>query len=157
MSYTISSAGLKSLERQLESLNQKLLELRRHKNKIAVDNGNAWHDNNDFEQSEIDERRILREIADIKEKINTATVISESNSNLSIVDYGAKVDLSIKDNECTEFMSILFSDSDEPSAFQKISANSPLGKAIFHQETGFIGSYKVGVETFEVKILKIEY
>lgn len=157
MSLTISEEGYKSMERELENLQKKLMDIRIYKNTIAVENGNVWHDNSDFEQSEIEERRLLREIADIKDKMSNSVIFKSNSSNLNLVDYGAKVEIFLKDDEEEETMTILFSDSDEVSEYSKISANSPLGKTIFQKEVGFVGSYIVDDIECTVKVLKIEY
>lgn len=157
MSLIVSAEGFKSMVRQLESLQDQLQQVQIHKNKIAVENGNVWHDNNDFEQSEIDERRLLREIADLKQKMKEATVIDEQIENFDIVNYGAKVEVSVNNGTAEKIFTVLFSDSDEESKYMKISANSPIGETIFHKEVGFIGNYTVEEKNFTIEILKIEY
>ena len=157
MSLTVSEEGYKSMERQLDSLQNKLQEVRVYKNKIAVENGNVWHDNNDFEQCEIDERRLSREISKLQQTMKDATIICEKEINSKVVNYGAKVEVCVKNDAGENIFNILFSDSDEESEHTKISANSPLGKVIFQKEVGFKDSYKVGDMKFSVEILKIEY
>ena len=157
MSLTISKEGRKSMERKLETLEKELQNVRFYKNRTAVAIGNVWHDNNDFEQCEIDERRLSREIADIKEKLSKAKVIDEKDINSKIVNYGAVVEVSMKSDKVDNVLTVLLSDSEENSEYIKISANSPLGKTIFEKEVGFEGIYTVGDQKFTVKILKIEY
>lgn len=86
MTLKLSAEGLRSLERELDSLEQQLRDNRIYKNKIAVENGNVWHDNNDFEQCEIEERRLMKEISDMREKIFSAEIIS-SNTSLFFLNY----------------------------------------------------------------------
>ena len=154
----ISKAGLESMKKQLESLRNKLTELSVFKGSIAIHSGDAWHDNNDFEQCEIDERRLQTRISDLREEIESATIVEDSGTNMNIVDFGAKVliQLTSEDEEPDEF-TILFSDSNEASKLMRVSANSPIGKVIYKKAEGFTGSYKVEDNTFHVKILKIEY
>lgn len=158
MALIISKAGLKTKEKELEKLKQRLSELRVFKGSVAIHSGDAWHDNNDFEQCEIDERRLLKQISDLSAEITSATVIDSNASNSNVVSYGAKVLIKLSRNgkEMPKH-TILFSDSDEPSEFRKVSANSPLGNAIYQKEEGYSTSYNVDSNVFNVKILKIEY
>ncbi len=158
MALIISKAGLKTKERELEELKQKLSELRVFKGSVAIHSGDAWHDNNDFEQCEIDERRLLKQINDLSAEIASAEVIDDIDSNSNIVSYGARVLIKLSRNgkEIPEH-TILFSDSDEPSEFKKVSANSPLGNAIYQKEEGYSTTYTVDSNVFNIKILKIEY
>ena len=156
MSLIVSKEGFESMERELESLKQQLTEQRIYKNKIAVENGNVWHDNSDFEQAEIEERLLMKSISTLKEKISNATII-DADFSKDIVSYGAKVDLHLICEDEKETITILLSDSDEKSNLDKISLNSPLGKVIYKQKVGYEGKYTVKNDTFTVKILKIEY
>lgn len=158
MALIISKAGLKAKEKELDTLRKKLSELRAFKGSVAILSGDAWHDNNDFEQSEIDERRLLKQISDLSAEIASADIVDDDVFNSNIVSYGAKVSIKLSRNgkELNEDI-ILFSDSDEPSEFMKVSANSPLGNTIYQKEEGYIGTYTVDTNVFTVKILKIEY
>lgn len=158
MALRISKAGLETMQKQLESLREELGKLRVFKGSIAIHSGDAWHDNNDFEQCEIDERRLQRQISDLEADIENAIIIDDTATNSNVVNYGAHVTVQlIFGDDDFEEDTILFSDSDEPSNFMKVSANSPLGNAIFNKEVGYTGSYNVDNNIFKVKILKIEY
>ena len=127
MTLKLSQDGLASMERKLKSLEEELSKNRIYKNQIAADNGNVWHDNNDFEQCEIEERRLMKEISDIKEKIIKAEIIT-SKSSSNIVDFGNIVKLRITDEYDSEELTILFSDSDEKSEYDKMAkAKNPYG------------------------------
>ena len=158
MALIISKAGLKAKENELEDLKQQLNDLRVFKGSIAIHSGDAWHDNNDFEQCEIDERRISKQIFDLTEEIASATIVEEDTSKSNVVGYGAKVLIKLcrGTKELPEH-TILFSDSDEPSEFRTVSANSPLGSAIYNKEEGYSTEYTVDNCVFKVTILKIEY
>ena len=158
MALIISRAGQKTMEKELEKLKGKLNELRIFKGSIAIHSGDAWHDNNDFEQCEIEERALLKQISNLSSEIASATIIEDDNSNSNIVSYNAKVLIKLSRNgkDLPEH-TILFSDSDEPSEFRKVSANSPLGNAIYQKEEGYTATYNLDSNVFKVKILKIEY
>ncbi len=158
MALIISKAGLKAREKELELLKKKLSELRVFKGSVAIHSGDAWHDNNDFEQCEIDERGLLKQISDLSAEIDSATIVDDNLSNSNIVAYGTKVTIQLsKNGKDMPKNTILFSDADESSEFMKVSANSPLGNTIYQKEEGYIGTYTVGTNVFTVKILKIEY
>ena len=158
MALLISKAGLNTKRKEIESLKQKLNDLRIFKGSVAIHSGDAWHDNNDFEQSEIEERRILKQINDLSAEIASATIVEDTSCETDIVKFGSKVLIKLsEDNEDIMEEIILFSDSDEASELMKVSANSPLGKTIYNQKVGFTGSYTVdNISVFTVKILKIE-
>lgn len=157
MSLKYSAEGVKALERELTGLKEDLRKLQIYKNQIAAENGDVWHDNNDFEQSEIEERRLKKSIADLEKKIKTVEVISPTTFSDNTVNYGAIVKLKIFGEGFSDEMTILFSDSDEKTQFQKISLNSPVGKAIYEKTIGFVGHYTVGKEFISVEILDIQY
>lgn len=160
-----SAEGVKSLERELDSLKTSLRKLQIYKNKLAAENGDVWHDNNDFEQCEIEERRLSKSIADLEEKIKNIEIISSSSPSKNTVNYGAivKVKISGDDEELDDddVITLLFSDSDQKVEYQKTNANTPIGKVIFGESIGFIGNYTVNnkgvVTTFTVEILDVQY
>lgn len=151
----VSKDGYNSLERELVSLQERLTKVSKYKNKIAVENGDVWHDNNDFEQMEIEERRLIREIFEIKEKIKNAEIIEEQ-SEFGKVYFGSIVTLIISGSDFSETETIIFSDSDEESIYYKVSANSPIGKAIFNQPVGYMGKYEVNGNKMKVEIINIK-
>ena len=157
MSLTVSKAGLESMHRQLEDLKADLSKLQQFKGREAINSGNAWHDNNDFEQCEIEERRLITRIHELSEQIASATVIDGEITNANVVNYGDLVTLqiSIGDEKDPE-EKLLISDSDEPSEFGKISLNSPICKAIYHQPEGATVDYVAAGNHLQVHILKIE-
>lgn len=158
MALIISKAGLETKKKELEKLKDALHELRVFKGSTAIHSGDAWHDNNDFEQCEIDERRLLKQIYDLSEEIASATIIDSTTTDSNIVSYGAKVSIKLSRNGTNlPEHTILFSDSDEPSELRKVSANSPLGNAIYQHSEGYTGSYTVDNNIFNVTIVKIEY
>lgn len=164
MALKYSVEGIKALERKLDSLKAELRELQIYKNKIAAENGDVWHDNNDFEQSEIEERRLQKSITDLEEEIRNAELISTTVSS-SNVNYGAVVTVKIlgedDDPDDEDVITLWFSDSGEKAGCTKTNVNTPIGKLIFDKPVGFIGNYVVDNKgaktTFTVEILDIQY
>lgn len=157
MTLKVSENGFRSMERKLESLKEDLRKTRIYKNQVAADNGNVWHDNNDFEQTEIEERRLLREISDLEAKIVSAEIISPGTSSLDTINSGAIVQLRISGEDFSDDLTVLFSDTDEKSEYMKISFNSPVSKAIYNQKIGFVGTYIADGEQLTVEVLDIKY
>ena len=151
----VSKEGYRSLERSLEDLNKKLIDVGKYKNKIAAENGDVWHDNNDFEQTEIMERSLMKEISDLKEKLRNAEIVTSDDVE-GKVGFGSIVTVNIGSSDSPkEKETFLVSDSDEESEYYKISINSPIGKAIFNQEVGYVGNYDVNGKKWQVEILDI--
>lgn len=167
MALKYSVEGVKALERELDSLKAELRKLQIYKNKTAAENGDVWHDNNDFEQAEIEERRLQKSIADLEEKLQKVEVIStDTSSSSDTVNYGALVTVKIKGedddpDDDDDVITLWFSDSGEKAGCTKTNVNTPIGKLIFDKPVGFIGNYVVDNKgaktTFTVEILDIQY
>ena len=159
MALRVSKTGLESMKKQLENLRNELSDLRIFKGSVAIHSGDAWHDNNDFEQCEIEERRLEQQIINPETSINTAIIMDDTISDTNVVNYGARVTIKLTcNNEDFPVDTIRFSDSNiDFSDLTCVSANSPLGKVIYQEQVGFIGHYNVGSNIFKVEILNIEY
>lgn len=158
MSILVSKAGLEAMKKELEELQAKLSELRHFKGAVAIHSGDAWHDNNDFEQCEIDERRMMYQIEQLQTQIGTAYVVGEEQMSKEVVDFGAKVTLlDITDPDDVEEQVVTFTDVIDITDLSCVSANSPLGKAIYKKAVGEKANYTVRDFSFTVEIKKIEY
>ena len=88
----LTQEGLEKLTRELESKKEELLELGRYKSQAAANEGDAWHDNFAFEQTEIKERGLIRQINELQERINTAEIIQDEDVKSSdVVGVGSHV------------------------------------------------------------------
>ena len=65
----ITKEGKKDYIRQIEVKEKELKELRIRKGKESVEQGNVWHDNFDFEQTELQERNLMKLIEDMRKKL----------------------------------------------------------------------------------------
>ena len=85
MPLLVSKAGLEVKQKHLADLQKELGKIQELKGGSNIHRGEAWHDNSDFEQAEIDERRLLGKINDLKDEISTAEVINDEEQNTNIV------------------------------------------------------------------------
>ena len=93
----LTQEGLEKLTRELESKKEELRELGKYKSQAAANEGDAWHDNFAFEQTEIKERGLIRQINELQERINTAEVIQDEKVKSSdVVGVGSHVTVSLK-------------------------------------------------------------
>ena len=86
-SLKLSRDGLEKLKQNLEEKKEELRKLGIYKASAAANEGDAWHDNFAFEQTEIQERALIHTINELQNEINNAEIIdddSESNDKVQI-------------------------------------------------------------------------
>jgi hypothetical protein len=71
----------KAFSSDIEKKEEKLRKLRKYKGSAAENEGDSWHDNFAFEQTEIEERGLMKEINDLKTTYNNASIIDVSKIN----------------------------------------------------------------------------
>ena len=137
----LSKEGLQAKKSELENLRGKLYELGKYKGEVSIHSGDAWHDNNDFEQTEIEERRLHFQIATLEKEIKSATIVDNPASTDDTVDFNStvKIKLTFDDGEIEIIESKFLDVSSNPG--EVITIQSPLGKAIFHKKIGDKGNY----------------
>ena len=150
----LTKEGEQKLREELKDKELKLHELGRYKAAAALNEGDTWHDNFAFEQTEIQERGLIVAINNLRKQIDTAEII-ESTEDEGLVNVGSKVTalLMFSEDDEEEISFTLQSVGDTGS--DHVSINSPLGECIFKKEVGFIGEYKVNDNIIKVKILSI--
>lgn len=129
---------------ELEELKQKLKEVRREK-AIAIRqaDGDGRHDNFGFEQAEIQERAIIKDINDLTRKLGEVTIVEEKEHKNKVVQVGKIVKLEMDfgdgDTEVLELQLQALSSDKEGI----VTLNSPIGRKIFQQEVDFVGECKL--------------
>ena len=83
----LTNVAIEKLNKVIELKKQKLRELGQYKASAAENEGDAWHDNFAFEQTEIQERALIREINDLQKQIDCAEII-EIEKNEDVVNIG---------------------------------------------------------------------
>ena len=74
-------------------------ELRKYKSSAYQDEGDGFHDNFAFEQAEIEERGILREIANLQTKLDESQIVDlkeEAEKANGRVTIGSKVTIELE-------------------------------------------------------------
>ena len=142
----------------IDKKRQELKELGKYKGSAYENEGDGFHDNFAFEQAEIKERGLLREISDLQCKLDDAKIIdtkeevSAANGKVAI---GSKVTvkLEFEDEEKEETYTITGGYGNMLKNI--ISTQSPLGQCLIGKTVGFEGSYTVNENVIVVKIVEI--
>ena len=129
----LTKKALEEKRKELEELNRRLKEVRMEK-RSSSSAGNMFHDNFGFEQAEIQERGVLKQISDLKHEIQTATIIETETSDNDSVEVGSVVTLIVDygDNDKdTIYGELVALPKKSELNLSQITLNSPIGKAIF--------------------------
>lgn len=152
----LTQEGLKKLTRELESKKEELRDLGKYKGQAAANEGDAWHDNFAFEQTEIKERRVIRQINELQERINTAEIIQEDVKPSDVVGVGSYVTVSLKfSQEEEEELSFFLTGNFGDASSEYVSINSPIGECIVGKRVGHEGKYTVNGNEIFVKIKSV--
>jgi len=148
----MTQKGYEDLSRKLAQLEKELEQLRLYKGKEAIEAGDHWHDNPTLYLAEMQERILLRQIADLRDRLSRAKIVKPAEDN-NVVDIGLSVVLQFEDGsiECFE---LLGHEDGNPSK-GTVSLLSPLGKAILGARVGEVREYQVGSDSRKVVVLKI--
>lgn len=154
----LTKTGVEELTRELELKQEELRNLGQYKSQAAENEGDTWHDNFAFEQTEIKERALNYEISRIQHQIKTAEIIDEDlEGEEGLVKLGSKVRVYMEysDGDGEEDTFILIGGQGK-STENKISINSPLGKCVLGKAVNFEGQYNVNGNIIKVKVLEIK-
>jgi len=154
----LTKSGFEELNKELEFKKKELRKLGQYKSKAAENEGDVWHDNFAFEQTEIKERALNYEINKLQHQINTAEIIEyDSDADEGVIKVGSeiRVYMEYSDGDSEEDTFIL---TGEQGKFNenKVSINSPIGKCVLGKTVGFEGQYSVNGHSIKIKILKIK-
>lgn len=149
----------KGYEEYLQAIAKKekeLADLRIYKGTEAIYQGDNWHDNPTLYQVELKEQTLMKEIAEMKHKLQNAELV-ENLGDDNLIDIGnvLKIDMIYSNDDKEEEIVKLVATAlsfDIDSQIQEISVNSPLGKAIYHKKIGEVVTYKVKDKTFTIVI-----
>ena len=149
----LTAEGFKNIEEQLEFLKTEKRKEVAEKIKEALSFGdlseNAEYDAAKNEQAEVEEK-----ILKLQNILKHATVIDDEDNDLSVVSIGSKV--KIYDKEFDEELTYVIVGSTEANpAENKISNESPVGRALIGKQAGDEVDIEAPQGTFSVKILEI--
>lgn len=154
----LTKVGVEELNRELELKQEELRNLGQYKSQAAENEGDTWHDNFAFEQTEIKERALKYEISRIQHQIKTAEIIDEdSEGNDGIIKVGSeiRVYMEYSDGDDEEDTFILTGGQGKINE-NKISVNSPLGECVLGKAKNFEGQYSVNGNIIKVKVLEVK-
>ena len=149
----LTNIGKKKLEEELDHLvnfeRPKIIEA-----VSAARNQGDLKENADYDAARNRQGEIEYRIKEIKMILMNAKIVSESNNNDKIVGIGSKVTIKIENNK-EEIYSIVGTIETDPIN-NKISNESPLGKALMNHKIGDIVSIKTKTNFYNLKIINIE-
>lgn len=154
----LTKTGVEELTRELELKQEELRNLGQYKSQAAENEGDTWHDNFAFEQTEIKERALNYEISRIQHQIKTAEIIDEDledEEGLVKVGSEVRVYMEYSDGDGEEDTFILTGGQGKITE-NKISVNSPLGECVLGKAVNFEGQYSVNGNAIKVKVLGIK-
>lgn len=154
----LTEAGVEELNKELELKKEELRKLGQYKSRAAENEGDAWHDNFAFEQTEIKERALNYEINRLQHQIKTAEIIDDnSDENGNIIKVGSKIRVYMEysDGDGEEDTFILTGGQGKINE-NKVSVNSPIGECVLGKEVGFEGRYSVNGNIIKIKVLEVE-
>lgn len=160
MGLMLTKSGYENYQKEIKKKEEELRQLGIYKGKFAVWEGNVWHDNFAFEQTEIQERALIYTISQMKQALASATIIedepSSNNNDTVVVNSKVHVKLNYSNDDCEELHLTLSGDVSGKLDENTISINSPLGSCIFGKKVGFVGNYCVNGKNIKVTIIDIE-
>lgn len=144
--------------KELEQLNEKLKEVRKEKAlQISQSDGDDRHDNFGFEQAEIQERAVIKNISDLTAQLRDVTIVETIESKgKQIVQVGDLVSMKLDYGDGDEFEAEYRLQALPSNEGATVTLNSPIGKTIFQKEVGFIGECKIANGSIvKIQILEI--
>lgn len=154
----LTKSGVKELIRELELKQEELRKLGQYKSQAAENEGDTWHDNFAFEQTEIKERSLNYEINRLQHQIKTAEIIDEESEKVEgVIKVGSEIRVYMKysDGDGEEDTFILTGGQGKINE-NKISVNSPLGECVLGKTADFEGQYNVNGNIIKIKVLEVK-
>ncbi len=152
-SIKMTEDGLKKLQDELENLKTKGRADIAEKIKIARGYGDL-SENSEYDEAKNEQAKIEARIVEIEATLKNAEIISDIKGAPKIVKVGAKVKvLDIELNE--EFEYYIVGSTEADPANNKISDESPVGKALIGKKTGSEAIVEAPAGEIKFKILKI--
>ena len=150
---TLTASGLEKLEEELEYLKTKKRKEVSEKIKVALGFG-GLSENSEYDEAKNEQAHVEARIVTLENMLKNAVVIDESEIDLDRVGLGTKVKvLDVEFDEEIEY-NIVGSTEADPDQ-QKISDESPVGKALIGRKVGETVSVETPGGVIEFKILEI--
>lgn len=149
----LTHEGVEEIERKLEYLKAvKRMEIA-EQIKVARAFGDL-SENAEYDEAKNEQARVEMEIATLEKMLKTATIIDEKSVSLDVVSVGTTVKvLDIESKEEEDFYIVGSAEVDVSK--NKISNESPVGRALLGHTKGSIVTVETPAGSMELKILKI--
>ena len=152
----VTKEGFKELQEELETLQTVRRKEVAERLKEAISYGDL-SENAEYEEAKNEQAFVEGRILELEEQIKRAKIIAEKKKGGKVEDLGSKVTIkqvkSGKESEEDEF-TIVGSTEADPMA-NKISNQSPVGKAVMGHRKGDIVDVRVPAGKVQYKILKV--
>lgn len=150
----LTYAGLKKLEDELEELKV----VKRHeiaqKIKEAREQGDL-SENAEYDAAKDEQRDIEARIEELEKLLKNVEVVVEDEVDLETINIGCTV--TVYDYDFEEELEFRLVGSTEANSLQnKISNESPVGKALMRKKVGDVVTVETEAGSFDYKVLKIE-
>ena len=150
----LTSEGLRKLEEELELLKSVKRREVAEKIKLAISYGDL-SENSEYEDAKNEQAFIEGRIITLEKMLRNARVIHEADVSTDVVSIGTTVKLhDIEFDEDVEYTIVGSAEADPAS--NKISNESPVGRALLGQTIGSIVDVIVPAGTIQFKILDIK-
>lgn len=146
--------GLKKLEEELENLKSVKRREVAERIKIAIGYGDL-SENSEYEDAKNEQAFIEGRIITLEKMLRNARIINDDEVDTNTVSIGSKVSLQDMEFEDVVEYTIVGTAESDPSQ-NKISNESPVGKAIIGKEKGAIVDVNVPAGVIQYKIIDIK-
>ena len=150
----LNKQGYDEYLKAIETKEKELADVRMYKGTDAIYQGDNWHDNPTLYQTEAQERTLMREISEMKFKLQNIEIV-ENFGDSSLIDIGDIIGVNIilsENNKKDEIFKLVAAAPLIDSTIKEISINSPIGAAVYHKKVGDFVTYKVRNKTFNMEI-----
>ena len=150
----LTYAGLKALEEELENLKVVKRKEVAEKIKEAREQGDL-SENAEYDAAKDEQRDIELRIEELEKLLKNAEVVVEEEIDLDKINIGCKV--KVYEVDFDEEMEFKIVGSTEANSLQnKISNESPVGKALIGRKVGDVVDVETQVGTIQYKVLEIQ-
>lgn len=154
----ITESGKKELEAQIEKKKNEIEMLRAEKNTAYEVSGDGWHDNPGFNRLIQQEEQAIRDLKILETKISRSVVIADSERCVDSVKIGSIVRAqitNIKDSKVSELTVEIVGSGETDLQNNKISYDSPIGKALTGLSEGNGRSAFIPKGEIKVTVIKL--
>lgn len=151
----LTSEGVQKLKAELEYLKTEKRDEIAKRLKFAIEQGDI-SENADYDSAKEDQGFMEGRIKELENMLANVTIIDDIEREKGVVSIGSKVTLQEEGETEKEVYTIVGTAEADPKN-NKISFESPLGKAIFGQKKGKTVTINPPEgESFRMKIIKVE-